>query len=63
MAETSTVLQIPAELKPLDGRFGSGPSRVPPARLEHLAATGATLMGTSHRQRPVKQWWAGSARG
>jgi phosphoserine aminotransferase len=55
MAETSTVLQIPAELKPLDGRFGSGPSRVPPARLEHLAATGATLMGTSHRQRPVKR--------
>ena len=55
MAETSTVLQIPAELKPLDGRFGSGPSRVRPAQLEHLAATGATLMGTSHRQRPVKQ--------
>jgi phosphoserine aminotransferase len=55
MAETSTVLQIPAELKPADGRFGSGPSRVRPVQLEHLAATGATLMGTSHRQRPVKQ--------
>ena len=55
MAETSTVLQIPADLKPADGRFGSGPSRVRPAQLEHLAATGATLMGTSHRQRPVKQ--------
>ena len=55
MAETSTVLQIPADLKPADGRFGSGPSRVRPEQLEHLAATGATLMGTSHRQRPVKQ--------
>jgi phosphoserine aminotransferase len=55
MAETSTILQIPAELKPLDGRFGSGPSRVRPAQLEHLVATGVTLMGTSHRQRPVKQ--------
>ena len=55
MAETSTVLQIPADLKPADGRFGSGPSRVRPAQLEHLVATGATLIGTSHRQRPVKQ--------
>jgi phosphoserine aminotransferase len=55
MAQTSTVLQIPAELRPADGRFGSGPSRVRPAQLEHLVASGATLMGTSHRQRPVKQ--------
>jgi phosphoserine aminotransferase len=55
MAETSTVLQIPAELKPADGRFGSGPSRVRPDQLEHLAATGTTLMGTSHRQRPVRE--------
>ena len=55
MAETSTALQIPTELKPADGRFGSGPSRVRPAQLEHLASTGASLMGTSHRQQPVKQ--------
>jgi phosphoserine aminotransferase len=55
MAETSTVLQIPAELKPADGRFGSGPARVRPDQLERLAATGTTLMGTSHRQRPVRE--------
>jgi phosphoserine aminotransferase len=55
MSQTSTIVQIPRELKPADGRFGSGPSRVRPAQLEHLADTGRTLMGTSHRQKPVKQ--------
>jgi phosphoserine aminotransferase len=55
MSETSTILQIPAELKPADGRFGSGPSRVRPEQLEHLAVAGATVMGTSHRQAPVKR--------
>jgi phosphoserine aminotransferase len=55
MSQTPTVLQIPPELKPVDGRFGSGPSRVRAEELEHLAASGATLMGTSHRQKPVKQ--------
>jgi phosphoserine aminotransferase len=55
MADTSTALQIPTDLKPADGRFGSGPSRVRPEQLEHLAATGTSLMGTSHRQKPVKQ--------
>jgi len=55
MSETSTILQIPAELKPVDGRFGSGPSRVRPEQLERLAGAGAALMGTSHRQRPVKE--------
>jgi phosphoserine aminotransferase len=54
MPQTSTVLQIPDELKPVDGRFGSGPSRIRPAQLEHLATTGAAVMGTSHRQAPVK---------
>ena len=53
--EISTVLQIHDELKPADGRFGSGPSRVRPEQLEHLAAAGSSLMGTSHRQQPVKQ--------
>jgi len=47
-------LRIPADLLPADGRFGSGPSKVPDGRLEALAATGRTLMGTSHRQQPVK---------
>src|SRR5258708_28681805 len=55
MSETSTVIQVQAELKPADGRFGSGPSRVRPEQLQHLAAAGAAVMGTSHRQKPVKQ--------
>ena len=51
---SQTLLQIPAELKPADGRFGSGPSRVRPAQLASLAGDGAAIMGTSHRQKPVK---------
>jgi len=47
-------LVIPAELKPADGRFGSGPSRVRPEALASLAAAGPSVMGTSHRQRPVR---------
>src|ERR687893_2220558 len=44
----------PADLLPSDGRFGCGPSKVRPEALEALAASGAALMGTSHRQAPVK---------
>jgi phosphoserine aminotransferase len=51
---SQTLLQIPAELKPSDGRFGSGPSRLRPEQLERLASEGAAVMGTSHRQKPVK---------
>ena len=51
---TQTVVQIPEQLKPADGRFGSGPSRVRPEQLQHLATDGAHVMGTSHRQKPVK---------
>jgi phosphoserine aminotransferase len=47
-------LTIPAELKPADGRFGAGPSKIQPDHLHALAATGSTLMGTSHRQAPVR---------
>lgn len=47
-------IQIPAHLKPADGRFGAGPSKIQTSHLDALAATGATLMGTSHRQAPVK---------
>ncbi|MGH4012823.1 MAG: phosphoserine transaminase [Pseudonocardiaceae bacterium] len=47
-------LTIPAEFKPADGRFGCGPSKVRPEQLAALAATGTTMMGTSHRQKPVK---------
>jgi phosphoserine aminotransferase len=53
---TQTMLKIPDELKPADGRFGSGPSRVRPEQLTALASgPGAAVMGTSHRQKPVKQ--------
>jgi phosphoserine aminotransferase len=51
---TQTVLEIPDQLKPSDGRFGSGPSRIRPEQLRHLAADGASVMGTSHRQKPVR---------
>jgi phosphoserine aminotransferase len=51
---TSTALKIPDALKPADGRFGCGPSKVRPEQLAHLAESGAALMGTSHRQAPVK---------
>ncbi|AHH93977.1 phosphoserine transaminase [Kutzneria viridogrisea] len=47
-------LKLPAELLPSDGRFGCGPSKVRPEQLAALAADGAALMGTSHRQKPVK---------
>jgi phosphoserine aminotransferase len=54
---TSTSLpniEIPAGLRPADGRFGSGPSRVRPEAVAALAATGTSYLGTSHRQAPVK---------
>lgn len=47
-------IQIPADIKPADGRFGAGPSKVRTAALDALAATGTSLLGTSHRQAPVK---------
>jgi phosphoserine aminotransferase len=54
MTQTETALKIPQELMPADGRFGSGPSRVRPEQLAHLATDGVKVMGTSHRQKPVK---------
>jgi phosphoserine aminotransferase len=53
-AATTTYLEIPADLRPADGRFGCGPSKVRPEQLERLASEGAMVMGTSHRQKPVK---------
>lgn len=47
-------LTIPADLKPADGRFGCGPSKVRPEQLAALSTTAAGLFGTSHRQAPVK---------
>jgi phosphoserine aminotransferase len=53
MAAVSTSAQIPAGLKPADGRFGCGPSKVRPEALARLAER-VDVMGTSHRQRPVR---------
>jgi phosphoserine aminotransferase len=47
-------VRIPEHLKPADGRFGCGPSKVRSEQLGHLADVGAEIMGTSHRQKPVK---------
>jgi phosphoserine aminotransferase len=49
-----TDIVLPAELKPADGRFGCGPSRVRPEQLAALAASGDRYLGTSHRQAPVR---------
>ncbi len=51
---TTTSVQIPAELKPADGRFGCGPSKVRPEALARLAER-ADVIGTSHRQAPVRE--------
>jgi phosphoserine aminotransferase len=51
--ETPTIV-IPSDLRPVDGRFGSGPSKVRPEQVEYLASLGTTVLGTSHRQAPVK---------
>ena len=51
MTDTIT---IPDHLKPADGRFGAGPSKVRVEALRALADTGTSLLGTSHRQAPVK---------
>ena len=45
---------IPTEIKPVDGRFGCGPSKIRPEALAALSKTGNTILGTSHRQKPVK---------
>jgi phosphoserine aminotransferase len=50
---TRTIVQIPDALKPSDGRFGCGPSKVRPEALARLA-TQTNLIGTSHRQAPVR---------
>ncbi|EID54947.1 phosphoserine transaminase [Saccharomonospora xinjiangensis] len=51
---TAADLTLPADLKPSDGRFGCGPSKVRPEQLANLAKDGANVLGTSHRQKPVK---------
>ena len=52
-APTTSII-LPADLLPADGRFGSGPSKVRPEQVAQLASLGRTVLGTSHRQQPVK---------
>jgi phosphoserine aminotransferase len=49
-----SALSIPRELLPADGRFGCGPSKVRAEQIEAVAAASRTVLGTSHRQAPVK---------
>jgi phosphoserine aminotransferase len=51
----TTNIAIPRDMLPSDGRFGCGPSKVRDAQLDALAGEGRHLMGTSHRQAPVKK--------
>ena len=53
ITEMTNEARIPEDLKPVDGRFGCGPSKVRPDALRSLAEQ-SDLMGTSHRQKPVK---------
>ena len=50
----SADIVIPSNLKPVDGRFGRGPSKIRPEALAALSASGNSILGTSHRQKPVK---------
>lgn len=62
-AEAIRSLSIPASLLPADGRFGSGPSRIRDAQLETLSSRYRSVVGTSHRQAPVKDIVARIRRG
>lgn len=48
-------IQVPADLLPADGRFGSGPSKVRNEGLLELGVSGTSIMGTSHRRAPIRQ--------
>lgn len=54
MSETTPDIRIPSDLLPADGRFGCGPSKIRPEALEALVDPNRTILGTSHRQAPVK---------
>jgi phosphoserine aminotransferase len=54
MPDESAKIEVPAGLLPADGRFGCGPSKVRPEQVAALAGPGAALLGTSHRQAPVR---------
>ena len=54
MADATPKIELPPELRPADGRFGSGPSKVPQEAVAALAAVAPTYLGTSHRRAGVK---------
>ncbi len=56
VADTATApaIELPESLRPVDGRFGCGPSKIRPEAVAALAASGPAYLGTSHRQKPVK---------
>ena len=54
MTDALPPIVIPEPLKPSDGRFGCGPSKVRPEAVAALAAAGAEYLGTSHRQPAVR---------
>jgi phosphoserine aminotransferase len=54
MSTETPKIEIPDALLPADGRFGCGPSKVRPEQVAALAGPGAALLGTSHRQAPVR---------
>jgi phosphoserine aminotransferase len=54
VTDATQMLQIPADLKPSDGRFGAGPSKIRPESLAALAKVGDTYLGTSHRRPGVR---------
>jgi phosphoserine aminotransferase len=62
VADLSTI-RIPDEIKPADGRFGSGPSKVRPAAVDALRQVATSYLGTSHRQRTVRDQVARLRRG
>ncbi len=55
MTDATEKIEIPADLKPSDGRFGAGPSKIRPESVTALAAVGASYLGTSHRRPGVKK--------
>ena len=54
MTDQPATLTIPTDLLPGDGRFGCGPSKVRPEQVARLSEIGGSILGTSHRQAPVK---------
>jgi phosphoserine aminotransferase len=62
VADTPSI-RIPDDLKPADGRFGCGPSKVRPESVTALAGVATTYLGTSHRQKTVRDEVARLRRG